>query len=113
MVDPVYTRLKNRHVAVTNIAAILAEIRAAYPTMTLKELADTIKVKESTIKRWNRENRARRAEADALISAYPIPPLPNSQSSETMDIVSIPVEILTELFVLCDKMKPFFANRRI
>ena len=107
---PNYVRQSNRHVAVDNIAEILAEIRSAYSTLTLKSIANRIGVKEATINRWQREKIARRAEADALITAFPIPPKVIEIISSVNKTENIPVEALTELFILIDRMKALSDN---
>jgi hypothetical protein len=102
---PNFVRQKNRHVAVDNIAEILAEIRTAYSTVTLKSIAQKVGVKEATIKRWQREKIARRAEAEALVAAYPVPPPLTLKSSENLEVVNVPCRVLTELFTRIDGLK--------
>jgi hypothetical protein len=112
MIKPVYERQKNRHIAVTNISAILAEIRAAYPTETLKSLADKVGVREASIKRWQRLSKARRMEADALMSAYPVPPVAIPINETANSTHNVQAMSLMEFFILIDKLKAMADSLR-
>jgi hypothetical protein len=69
-----YERQNNNQVVVVNMKAIIDEIRKSYPHETSKSMAATIGVTTGAIKRWLCTDRARKIKADALISAYPVPP---------------------------------------
>ena len=74
MAAPNYRRQRNRQVAVINMRAIIDDIRASYPHETFGDMAVRIGVSTGTVKTWYRTERARKRVADALISAYPVPP---------------------------------------
>lgn len=73
-VTPDYKRQRNKQIAVVNMRVVIDDIRTSYPHETFGNMADKIGVTTGTIKTWYRTGRARKKVADALISAYPVPP---------------------------------------
>lgn len=93
MAQPNYERQGNNQIAVTNMSAVIADIRASYPHETFGKMADTIGVSVATVKTWDRTGRARQKVADKLIAAYPVPPISVAEAEDDDKPVA-----LSELF---------------
>lgn len=100
MEKPIYKRQDNKQIAIINMTPIIKDILESYHSETFGTMATKIGVSVGTIKTWYRRGKARKKEADALITAYPISSIVATSELE----YRLPINQTTTLTELFDQV---------
>jgi hypothetical protein len=97
-----FVRQKNGQIAADNMKAIIDQIQVFYPTVTFADMAEKTGITEGGVLNWYKTDFARKAGAEKLVAAFPIPPV---GSSESVTDITVATWIDDKILALTKELK--------
>lgn len=97
-----FIRQSNGQIAVDNMKEVIDQIQSFYPTVTFADMAGKTGITEGGVFNWYKTGFARKAGAEKLIAAFPIPP---GGSPESVTDITVATWLDDRILALTNELK--------